>query len=99
MANVEAAMCFFKEQNRVFGPPWASEAIRDQDTLFYSAQKRRLTNALVDLDKHFGLMANDLADVVHSSDSFQGQEADTIILDTTVCNYTGGVRWVKLATS
>lgn len=89
MAHVEVAMQLFGQL--------ISTLVRDghlkisdiKILTFYNAQKRRMVNALVELGKQLKPTADELVDVVHTSDSFQGQEADIVILDITVCNYTG----------
>jgi hypothetical protein len=88
MANVDVAMTFFKELVILVKHGHLTIA-QIKILTFYNAQKRRLINALVDLGEELKLTANELVDVVHTSDSFQGQEADIIILDTTVCSYNG----------
>jgi hypothetical protein len=56
-------------------------------------------NGLLNLGKELNLSPNHLADVVHASDSFQGQEADIVILDTTVGTYAGEAALVTLGIS
>ncbi|KPI37207.1 ATP-dependent helicase upf1 [Cyphellophora attinorum] len=56
---------------------------------FYNAQRRRLLNALLDLEKELGLGEGSLDGCLHTVDSFQGREAKYIILDLTVCSYFG----------
>ena len=89
MANVDVAMQFFQELVTDLVKGGHVKISEIKILTFYNAQKRRMINALVDLGKQLNLTAKDLSDVVHTSDSFQGQEADIIILDTTVCSYTG----------
>jgi superfamily I DNA and/or RNA helicase len=89
MANVEVAMKFFEQLVTCLVEKGQLEISQIKILTFCNAQKRRMINALVDLGKELKLTANELADVVHTSDSFQGQEADVVILDTPVCSYTG----------
>ena len=89
MANVDVTMQFFRELVIDLVRGGYMKIAEIKILTFYNAQKRRMINALVDLGKQLNLTAHDLSDVVHTSDSFQGQEADIIILDTTVCSYTG----------
>ena len=56
---------------------------------FYNAQRRRLLNGLLDLEKEFGLNEGALDNCLHTVDSYQGREAKYVILDTTVCAYYG----------
>lgn len=56
---------------------------------FYNAQRRRLLNALLDLEKELGMNEGQLDGCLHTVDSYQGREARYVILDTTVCSYYG----------
>jgi superfamily I DNA and/or RNA helicase len=56
---------------------------------FYNAQRRRLFNALSELAVELKLPPENLAQCVHTVDSYQGREAKYVILDITVCTYRG----------
>jgi hypothetical protein len=41
------------------------------------------------MGKDLGLSEGELDECLHTVDSYQGREAEYVILDTTVCNYRG----------
>ena len=85
VANVDETMKFLKAliQSK-FLPP---EEIRI--ITFYRAQCQRYIAAFAALEAELGMKEGQLHGLVHTSDSFQGQEATCVILDLVVTRYYG----------
>ncbi|ERF72040.1 hypothetical protein EPUS_04958 [Endocarpon pusillum Z07020] len=83
VANVDVTMKFLKALiQSEFLPP----EIR---ITFYRAQCQRYIAAIAALEAELGMREGQLHGLVHTSDSFQGQEATCIILDLVVTRYYG----------
>lgn len=97
VANVDVTLGFFKALAKAeFLQPSEIRILT-----FYNAQRQRYIDGINNLEEELGLKKGQLdgvvldptkdqvVDVVHTSDSFQGREATCIILDLVVTKYFG----------